>query len=228
MTFKAVIFDLDGTLLDSLKGIGDAMNLLLDSMAYPTHPIDTYRYFVGDGIKELVQRALPGIWHDRFPPHQEKKKESETDRLIKEYRRIYRDVWPRETVPYPGIPSLLRQLTGERVKMGILSNKSDDFTKRMAAMLLADFSFEAVLGTRPGIPRKPAPDSALEISGVMKVKPGETLFVGDSDIDMQTAVNSGMHPVGVLWGFRDAGELRANGAKKLISHPADLAKMIKK
>jgi phosphoglycolate phosphatase len=215
MPFRAVIFDLDGTLLNSIKGIADAMNLLLEELGYPIHAIDRYRYFVGDGIEQLVKRSLPTDYD-----YQE-----QIEQLVAEYRKIYDRVWPLETVPYPGIPELLDRLVSSGMKMAVLSNKADDFSKRMVAELLPGWTFDAVLGSRPGIPVKPAPHAALEIAGTLGLKPGEIVLAGDSGVDMQTAVQAGMYPLGVLWGFRDVKELLANGAKKLISRPARLAEL---
>lgn len=210
MRFKAVIFDLDGTLLDSLGGIADSMNLLLERLGYPVHPLDRYKYFVGEGIQEMVKQALPE-GHRPGP-----------DRLIVDYRKIYDEKWPQKTKPYSGIPGLLSWLCAGNIKIAVLSNKSDDFTRRMVSALLAGWHFDVVLGARPGIPVKPDPAAALEIAAAIDTEPGDIVFAGDSGVDMQTAVNAGMYPVGVLWGFREAGELLASGAKELLNHPLDL------
>jgi phosphoglycolate phosphatase len=209
MKFEAVIFDLDGTLLDSLIGIVDAMNALLRRLGYPTHGPDAYKYFVGEGIRELVVRALP----------KDKVDEHDIDGLVAEYRAIYDTTWPEKSPPYEGIPELLDTLSRKNIKMGILSNKSDDFTKRMTAALLPNWEFEAVFGKRSDIPRKPDPAAALEIADIMGIPPKNIIFMGDSGVDMQTAVRAGMLPVGVLWGFREKEELLTNGAKHVIHHP---------
>jgi phosphoglycolate phosphatase len=212
MKYEAVIFDLDGTLLNSLLGIVEAMNTLLRRYGYSTHPPEAYKYFVGEGIRELVVRALP----------KNKSDDHDIDGLVTEYRAIYDTTWPDTSPPYEGIPELLDSLSRNNIKMGILSNKSDDFTKRMTAALLPGWKFEAVFGKRPGIPRKPDPAAALEIADIMGIPPKKIVFMGDSGVDMQTAVRAGMLPVGVLWGFRGKEELLANGAKKTIPHPAAL------
>ncbi len=224
MRFKAVIFDLDGTLLDSLAGIADAMNKLLERMGYPLHPVDEYRYLVGEGIQVLVGKALPGKWHREF--HREEDKEAALALLIKEYRGLYEETWRRQSPPYRGIPELLETLGKKHIKMSVLSNKSDDFTKRMVSELLPARHFEAVLGSRPGVPQKPDPFSSLEIARIMAANPRDIVFLGDSGVDMQTAVNAGMYPVGVVWGFRDEKELLDNGAKSLIKHPLELADIV--
>jgi len=228
MNFKAVIFELDGTLLDSLKGITDAINILLTRMQYPVHTLDTYKYFVGDGIKELVRRSLPTDWDEQFNPKDETKIDLALDELVKEFRTIYDETWPQQSPPYAGVLEMLTLLSQSNIDMAVLSNKSDDFTKRMVTALLPNIPFKVVLGTRPGIPRKPHPDSALEIVQIFGVQPQETLFLGDTSVDMQTAQNAGMVPLGALWGFRTAEELLKNGAKALLRQPLDLMDIIGK
>jgi len=215
MTFKAVIFDLDGTLLNSLKGLADAMNMLLRRLDYPTHPVEQYKDFVGSGITETVRRALPESIGSNFP----------VDNFVRDYRRLYDTLWSENSPPYDGVTDLLDRLRKEKIKTAVLSNKSDDFTKRMTAALLPGHDFEMVLGDRPGIPRKPDPAAALEIAESIGIDPGQFVFVGDSGIDVETAVRAGMYGVGVLWGFREEEELLAHGAKKLIRHPSELLEM---
>lgn len=210
--FEAIIFDLDGTLLNSLLGIADAMNILLERLHFPTHPLGAYKYFVGDGIIELVKRALPG----------EKEQESDIPTLVKEYRKIYDTTWPLESPPYEGILELLESLSKKRIKMAILSNKSHDFTQRMVVQLLPGIHFAEVRGVVDGGTRKPDPSGALDICNIMGTTPGNTVFVGDTSIDMKTAVRAEMYPVGVLWGFRPEKELLENGAKKLVSWPMEI------
>ncbi len=212
MTFEAVIFDLDGTLLNSLEGIADAMNVLLERLGYSTHPLETYKYFVGDGIAEMVQRALPEVSREK----------SDINKLVTDYRDIYHTTWPKKSPPYEGIPELLDALSQKNIKLAVLSNKSDDFTNRMVSELLPDWKFEVVMGAQPGIPEKPDPYAALKIAEIIGIAPTNIIFMGDSGVDMKTAARANMYPVGVLWGFREAEELLANGAKKLIKHPMEL------
>ena len=217
MIYKAVIFDLDGTLLNSIKGLADAMNILLRRLGYPTHPVERYKDFVGSGLTETVRRALPDSIGSNFP----------IDGFVTDYRHLYDTLWLKNSPPYEGVADMLDRLTKEKIKAAVLSNKSDDFTKRMAAALLPGFDFEMVLGDRPGVPRKPDPAAALEIAGSIGIDPGEIIFVGDSGIDMETAVRAGMVGVGVLWGFREEKELLAHGAKKLIRHPSELLEILR-
>ncbi len=216
MRFRAVIFDLDGTLLDSLAGIADTMNILLEREGYPSHPLAAYRYFVGSGIDEMVSRALPEVL-DR---------PKDINQWVREYREIYHDIWPQKSRPYAGIPELLDQLKVRNIKTAVLSNKSDAFTRAMTAKLLPGHDFAVILGGRPGVPHKPDPGSALEIARRMGIAPREFVFLGDSGIDMETAKNAGMYPVGALWGFRTAEELLDQGAEELIKLPMELLNII--
>ncbi|MDQ1351692.1 MAG: phosphoglycolate phosphatase, partial [Acidobacteriota bacterium] len=177
MKFDAVIFDLDGTLLNSLEGIADAMNILLRELGYATHPLEAYKYFVGEGLVELLKHTIPA----------EKLSLHSLDRLVEQYRALYETTWPQKTVPYEGIPEMLDALSAAEIKLAVLSNKSDEFAGRMTAALLPRWKFEAVKGLRPGAPRKPDPALALEIASITGVDPANTIFMGDSGIDMQTA-----------------------------------------
>jgi phosphoglycolate phosphatase len=137
-------------------------------------------------------------------------------------RREYTQRWAELTKPYPGVPDLLDGLTQRGIRMAVLSNKPDDFTKLMVEALLPRWSFEAVLGVRAGVPKKPDPAAALEIARKLGVEPSAFLYLGDTDTDMKTAVSAGMFPVGALWGFRPGNELAAHGAQVLIQDPPDL------
>jgi phosphoglycolate phosphatase len=216
MRYDAVIFDLDGTLLNSLEGIADAMNKLLRQLGYPTHSLEAYKYFVGEGLVQLLKLTLPV---DKLNLHS-------MDQLVNEYRAIYETTWREKTVPYEGIPEMLDALSATKIKLAVLSNKSHEFAGRMAAALLPRWKFEAVKGLRPGEPRKPDPASALQIAGITGVAPANTIFMGDSGVDMQAASRAQMYGVGVLWGFREAEELLANGARQLIRRPMELLKIV--
>jgi phosphoglycolate phosphatase len=216
MAFKAIIFDMDGTLLDTLADLADSMNQVLKRFGFPEHPREAYKYFVGQGMDILVRKALP-------PEH---RNESLITKSIEAMREEYSQNWDRTTHPYPGIPELLEALTQRGIPMTILSNKPHDFTQFVADRLLAQWTFPMVLGARPGVPKKPDPAGALEIAEALKLSPQEFLYLGDTGTDMQTATAAGMYPVGALWGFRTASELTAEGAKVLISQPQDLLKFI--
>ena len=216
MNFKAVLFDLDGTLLDTLEDIALAMNAVLINAGFPAHPVKAYRGFVGEGIVNLVQRALPERCGD------ERTVQQHVSAMIDEYGRH----WADHTRPYPEIPELLSALTAREIKMAVLSNKMHDFTQEMVQSLLGNWRFEEVLGAQPSIPRKPEPAGALLISRQCGVLPEEFLYVGDSNTDMQTAVNAGMYPVGALWGFQSVDQLLSAGAQRLIAKPLELLTLL--
>ncbi len=212
--YQAVLFDLDGTLLDSLDDLADAMNEALGQLGFPPHPSSAYRYFVGDGVEELAARALPEGHRDQTTIIQ----------CFQRMRAIYRHRWNVKTRPYPGIPELLNGLTERGLKLTILSNKPDEFTRAMVEYYFASWPFSLVAGQKEEVPRKPDPAGALAIAEHLGIAPERFLYLGDTNTDMKTARAAGMFPVGVLWGFRGAEELRANGAEILIESPLDLLK----
>jgi len=216
MEFKAVIFDLDGTLINSLEDIADSANSVLATHCFPSHKPDDYKIFVGSGISELMTRALP-----------EKKRNPDTiDDYVKEFREEYARNWNAKTKPYAGIAAMLDELVSRKIKIAVLSNKLHAFTKQCVDKLLPRWKFNIVMGLQNDIPPKPDPASALQIAKQLNIDPPHILYVGDSDIDMKTAVAACMHPVGVLWGFRTKEELQKNGAKTLIERPQELLELI--
>lgn len=214
---RAVIFDLDGTLLDSLADIADAMNRVLAAFGLPEHPRDAYRYFVGEGLATLVARALPP---------QEREQPVIREQVLAAMRREYGRSWREQTRPYPHIPELLSSLQEQEIELAVLSNKPEEFTRQAVAELLAPHRFAVVRGARPDTPRKPDPAGALALVAQLALPLADLLYVGDSGIDMETAKRAGIFAVGVLWGFRPAGELRAHGADALISHPLELLALL--
>ncbi|MDR3556197.1 MAG: HAD family hydrolase [Syntrophobacteraceae bacterium] len=215
--FKAILFDIDGTLLDTLQDLADSMNGALHRLGFPTHNLDEYKYFVGDGMENLVKRALPE--RARNDPRQ-------VSGCLQILLEIYGRNWKAKTRPYPGIPELLDALSARGLKMAVLSNKLHGFTVKVVAELLAAWHFEPVLGERASAPRKPDPTSALEIARVLGIEPADFLYLGDTATDMKTAKGAGMFAVGALWGFRDSEELIAGGADKLISEPTQLLDLL--
>jgi phosphoglycolate phosphatase len=213
MKFEAVIFDADGTLLDTLEDLADSMNGVLRAFGYPEHPIAEYRYFVGDGMENLVRRTLPG--KDRLDP-------AAVSRCFELMREKYASNWNRKTRPYSGVPELLDGLSRLGVRMSVLSNKPHDFTVSVIETMLAKWKFDVVLGERPGVPRKPDPAGAVEIADRLGIDPARFLYLGDTATDMLTANAAGMFGVGALWGFRTAEELLSAGAWALIAAPAEL------
>jgi phosphoglycolate phosphatase len=216
MHFRAVIFDLDGTLLDTLADIASAANAVLRQHGYPTHSLDEYKRLVGSGVRALFERALAA-------DHVSAETIAQCD---SDFREIYAERWHVESKPYAGIAELLDELAARGLPMAVLSNKPHEFTVQCAEALLPGRRFAAVLGQRPGVPIKPDPTSALEIARRLGVAAADCVYLGDTDIDMQTATNAGMHAVGVTWGFRPADELRRSGAAGLIDHPLDLLPLL--
>ncbi len=206
----AVIFDLDGTLVDSLADIAAAMNHALAALGFPGHEADAYRRFIGDGVTTLARRALPVDRGELL------------DAVVAGFRARYAEALLVATRPYPGIPELLDALTALGVPMSILSNKPHDATVMMVERLLARWRFAGTLGQRPGVPIKPDPVAALELAATMRVEPGRCVLVGDGDADMRAARAAGMVAVGALWGFRDREVLVEAGAMHTIARPAEL------
>jgi phosphoglycolate phosphatase len=217
MRFKGVIFDLDGTLVNSLEDIADSMNIVLRKYGFPTHNLQAYKYLVGNGIRNLVSEALPEVFRE------EKSITRCFDLMMKEYRNNCLN----KTHPYEGIVDLLNELTTRELKLAIFSNKADDLTQKVVGHLLANWNFEVIMGASPEIPRKPNPLGAFLISRKLGVNPEDLIFVGDTDVDMKTANKAGMFAVGALWGFRTKEELTDNGAKYLLNYPLELIRILK-
>lgn len=216
MTCQGVIFDLDGTLLDTIGDLADSMNAVLEAHRLPVHPAEQYKLFVGEGVEMLVARSLPsGLEYG-----------TDMKNLVDEMKIEYQKRWSVRTRPYDGVTELLKALSDAKLPMAVLSNKPDEFTKKMIVHYFPDTPFIAVMGAQKNVPMKPDPSSALLLCGQMNVRPETVLYLGDSGTDMQTAVRAGMFPVGALWGFRGEKELRGNGAKVLIEKPEDLLKLI--
>ncbi|WP_218597850.1 HAD family hydrolase [Polaribacter sp. NJDZ03] len=215
MKYKAVIFDLDGTLVNSIKDIADAMNIVLKKREYPTYNYETYKTFVGSGVKSLVIKALPDA----------KPKTEEVEECLIDMMQVYSEVCTNKTKPYEGILELLEALKTKNIKVSVLSNKEDTLTKKISAFLLPDY-LSPVLGLKVEVDKKPNPKVALEICEEIQVKPEETIFVGDTDVDILVAKNANMLPVGVSWGFRDKKGLIEGGATHILEHPLDLLKII--
>ncbi|MBW2614322.1 MAG: HAD family hydrolase [Deltaproteobacteria bacterium] len=216
MKYSAIIFDLDGTLLDTLEDIADAVNRVLRAGGWPTHALEAYRYFVGDGSRTLVRRALPENEHS----------DNAVDNALQAFKKDYARSWDIKTRPYAGIPHLLDSLVRMDVRMAVCSNKPHEFTILCVEKLLDRWRFDQVVGQSSRYPRKPAPDSALAIAQNMRLDPAKVLFVGDSGVDMQTAVSAGMVPVGAAWGFRTAKELMEYGCGFLARQPLDVLQVI--
>ncbi len=210
--FEGVVFDLDGTLLDTLTDIANAANAVLAHHGFPPHPVASYREFVGEGVRVLLSRALPPDRRD--------------DGTLRACLATMEVEYPRHlnqtARPYAGVPELVRGLKRQGLRLAVLSNKPDAYTARCVHDFFDNNLFDPILGLRPDRPRKPDPAGALEIAAAWGVAPRRILYLGDSGTDMATAVNAGMFPVGVLWGYRSQAELVQAGAKALLHRPGDL------
>lgn len=214
---RAVIFDLDGTLLDTLDDLADSMNTVLRDHGLPPHPVDSYRRFVGDGVTNLVLRALPETARARAD-----REPAWLRALVEAMRSEYGRRWSGKTRPYPGVPELLAALRGRGIRLAVLSNKPHDFCGTITDHFLGRHTFDRVLGARAGVPHKPDPAGVLEILKAFGLPATAVLYVGDSSTDMDTARAAGLVAVGVLWGFRSRDELTEHGATILLDHPGDL------
>ncbi len=207
----ALIFDLDGTLLDTLQDIAESANRALDHLRLPTHPAASYNHFVGDGVQVLIRRILPDSADDLC--HQ---------RCLELFFSFYEEGWHRHCRPYPGILETLATLRRAGLKMAILSNKPQPFTLRFAERFLPADTFFPVYGQRPEVAKKPDPAAALAIAAELGEEPDKMFFIGDTPIDIETGKRAGMKTVAVTWGFRPLAELARLNPDILINHPREL------
>lgn len=211
VSVKAVFFDLDGTLINSLDDLADTTNAVLAMHGLPTHPVQDYRYFVGDGIHTMLQRTVPQGTDPAL-----------VERLVALAKAEYGQHWARKTCVYAGIAAMLEQLQASGVQLAVLSNKLQEFTSTVVHHFFPQQPFVLVKGSPEGGKAKPDPAMALAMARELGLSPHEVLFMGDTRVDMETATAAGMVPVGVLWGFRPKEELLAYGAKYLLEQPQDV------
>jgi phosphoglycolate phosphatase len=214
-TYAAVMFDLDGTLADTLDDIAGSMNYVLRVHGYPERPVNDYKLLVGRGLDNLVTQALP---------EQDRNEQIIRD-CLHEMIEHYNSNCIVKTRLYEGIKPLLLKLAGRNAKMSVFSNKAEPLTIKIVDHLLPDIRFQHVMGAGPDFPKKPDPAGALYICRKMGVDPERTVYVGDSDVDMITANKAGMYAIGVSWGFRSREELKANGAALIVDNPEQIAQL---
>ncbi|PKL25646.1 MAG: hypothetical protein CVV47_06015 [Spirochaetae bacterium HGW-Spirochaetae-3] len=207
---KAFLFDLDGTLVDTLGDIGSIMNQFLRSKGWPEHSLEAYRTMVGSGFLNLIKAAVP--------PSESRR----ADELYPEAYALYESKGTGDSKPYPGAEEALRALAAAGAGLAVVSNKPDAIAVKMVRGLFSGIPFALVSGARDGAPRKPDPAVALEAARACGAEPRECAFVGDSDVDMRTAIAAGMLPVGAAWGFRGEAELAAAGARVMAASIADV------
>ena len=214
---KLIIFDLDGTLLNTIGDLADAVDYVMRSRNLPEHTNAEYRQMVGGGIKRLVERALPTELAQN---------EEYVEECVAQFRRYYVDNIDRHTIPYEGITELLHKLQHDGVKMAVASNKFQHGTDRLVAKFFGDIDFVAIEGNREGAPLKPNPEIIHNILRIAGVEPTNAVMVGDSGIDIRTAIAAGIDSIGVSWGFRFADELYAAGATTVVTTAEELERAI--
>ena len=215
MKYTTIIFDLDGTLLNTLADLAAATNYALAEHKLPQRTTDEVRLFVGNGIRKLIERAVPA---DTPAELQEK--------VFASFTRYYKQHCADSTRPYDGVPQLLQQLRAAGCRTAIVSNKADYGVQALAKQYF-DGQLDAACGERAGIAKKPAPDMLLAIMQQLKAKPASTIYIGDSDTDIATASNAGVACIGACWGFRGRAFLEAHGAKLLAENVGDIWELIK-
>jgi len=209
---RAVIFDLDGTLVDTLEDLASAMNRTLRGRGFPVHPAGAYKLMVGDGFRSFTYRALPELSRDA----------ATVDSVRAEAAAYYAEHCVDLSRPYAGVPELLAALAAKKLPLAVLSNKPDDLVQRVVVRLFPAGTFAVIRGETEVFPRKPDPASALDIASRLGARPDETVYLGDSNVDMATARAAGMVALGAAWGFRGEDELRAAGADAVLGTPLDL------
>ncbi len=212
---KTLIFDLDGTLLDSIEDIAIGMNKSLEKMGQDKIEVEKYNYFVGEGIEVLADNVIKYLDAD-----------IDKAKLLDYFKKFYENVLHENTVPYDGICELLEKLSEGDFNLAVLSNKPHELTKVYVKHFFGKYNFKQVFGQREGIPKKPDANTALQIAKDFNVDVKDCFFIGDTKVDMQTAKNASMKSIGVLWGFRDEEELRANGADFIVKHPMNILEIV--
>ncbi|MDR1169863.1 MAG: HAD family hydrolase [Prevotellaceae bacterium] len=209
--YEAIIFDLDGTLINSIPDIADSVNEVLSGYGYPQYSYSQYKYFVGNGIRRLVERCIP-------PEHATLENIENIHRTVVE---VYGNNCVNKTRVYDGIYELLDGLSAKQIKKAILSNKTDSITQKICDKLFYNSCFDTILGATDSFPKKPNPKSALFVAESLSVSPDRVFYLGDTSIDMETACAAGFFPAGVSWGFRPVEELASFGAKFIADSPID-------
>jgi phosphoglycolate phosphatase len=213
---KIVVFDLDGTLINSLEDLADSANHVLTQHGFPTHPVDAYRYFVGDGVRKLIERILPV----------EERTDAQIEQCKAEFVAYYKIHMEDKTSVYEGITELLKALKARGLKIAVATNKVHVAVEPLMAKYFPGIHFDSLIGQREGIPVKPAPQIMYDILKETGCSASEALHVGDTATDMQLAHNAGVTPVGVLWGYRPLEELQEAGAQFIIEKPEELLGLV--
>lgn len=214
---RAIIFDFDGTLADTIPALCEGINLTMKAYGYPEHTEDEVRTFINNGARELIRRAMP---------RDLQRDEALVDRVLADYDKLYGSVCLHTDRCYAGVRELVCRLHGMGLKIGVLSNKQDHYVKALCQNVLPEECCDAAQGMILGLPAKPDPFLSNRISEALSVDPSECILVGDSDVDVKTAHNAGMTHIGVSWGYRDEAFLRKNGAVLVAHTPEELETII--
>ena len=213
---KLAIFDLDGTLLNSIDDLGHAANYALEKNGYPTHSIASYPFFVGNGVRRLIERVLP----------EDARTVNIVDRLLVHFKEYYNEHNTDFTVPYQGIPELLNKLSAHGVAIAVASNKYQQATEKLINHYFPNISFVAVEGQKDNVPVKTDPSIVFEILSKAKMPKADTIYIGDSGVDMETARRACVDSVGVTWGFRPEKELIESHADNIVNSPSEIAALV--
>ena len=214
MKYQLAIFDLDGTILNTLDDLADSLNHVLAQHGFPQHTSDEVRMMVGNGILNLIKRALPNGTE-----------QTTVEAVYNDFNTYYKLHSADKTKPYDGITDMLEQLKAMKIKLAVVSNKADYAVQDLCVKYFGDI-FDAVSGEKTGVPKKPAPDGVDNILALLGVERNNSVYIGDSDVDVQTASNAGMDCIAVNWGFREESLLRENGAEIIVSAPSEIVKYI--
>ncbi len=212
--FKLVIFDLDGTLINSLEDLGTAINVSLKKMGLPTHSMDKFNYFVGNGIRKLCERAV-GEHQDRV------------DELYKLFGEYYGSHYAVYTKPYENVNQLLETLKDNNIKIAVASNKAENFVVQIVSELFPSIKFDSVKGQVDTRDKKPSPEIVFQIMQELGISKEQTVMVGDSNVDITTGKNADIYTIGCLWGFRDYQELSQAGADSIVANPLEIIDLVK-
>ena len=213
--FKVAIFDLDGTLLNTLDDLANACNYALNKFSFPTHNVEEYKKFIGNGIYKLVERAVPNNKKDKVT----------VEKVLKTFSDYYNEHMIDMTKPYDGIVDILDELRAKGIKLAVVSNKKHEFTIEIVEKYFED-RFDIVFGHRENYKEKPDPTSVLEVIEKLNILKSECIYIGDSNVDILTAKNAGVKSVGVSWGFRGREELANEGANYLADNNIELLNII--
>lgn len=214
MKYELAVFDMDGTILNTLEDLADSLNHVLEKSGYPRRSIQEVKSFVGNGIRRLIERGVP-----------KGTDEASVDKVYQEFIEYYQVHCADKTRPYDGVMELLKTLREAGCLTAVVSNKADSAVQELCRQYF-DGLFDIAVGDRAGFLRKPAPDSVNEVLGQLKMKREKAVYIGDSDVDIDTAGNAGMDSIIVTWGFREKEFLKEHGADVMVSHPREIAEII--